>query len=318
MDSITADQFWNHYYRDDFLALERSISGYSGTVPINPQAAAGPLALLKSYDTTEVVIDLNELRRYRYDLDPRFFLITRRPEQADTAFEAVVDSSYPYRDPAPFAPGRMSEIFTELREAVATGSDAAITTVWLQNVLDDLLETYTPDIAQTVAALTWFLGETRERNVAPSLIRILERSDYTSVTVPLHFTIVDAAFAALWKVNDKDSLPMIIAVMRDSDATGRWKIAALLSKLLSTDTMLSAELLDDDYPDPEFWSGLHERLSHEWQERSIAFASKSLYWEVRYTAALRALPEDREALKILADDIVPFIAAKARQKQGRP
>src|SRR4051812_49175912 len=101
-----ASNFWDLYFRNAFLTLERRDGGYRGEVQEGPGRPRPPGGLLREPGRVPVMISFDALRAYDYDGDGRFARIDRRGLDVGAAYQAVVDQTYPYRDPAPFGRAR--------------------------------------------------------------------------------------------------------------------------------------------------------------------------------------------------------------------
>jgi hypothetical protein len=166
-----------------------------------------------------------------------------------------------------------------------------------------MINDHQPSWDQPIAALVWLLGEQRDRSSAPVLIEVLRNSSYSVFAKHrIHFTAVDAAFSALWKINDKTTLWKILELMRESSESGRRKMAALFERLFSTNELLSLDLYGDKYTDADFWSALLEpfrRYGHlDWDRRNV----DALFWEIRLLAAIRLPVQEAAPLNKLAAD----------------
>ena len=304
-----AAEFWDHYFHDDFIRLERRTDKYAGAIA---KGSGGPFSFLTGAKTIDIVMPISDLRSYDYTSDPRFTLIAKVPADISAAYSAVEAQTYPYRDPAPFAPQRLAELLAEIRMAYFSDGGPDITLSSVDKALSDMVDSYTPSMAQPVAALAWFLGERRDIASAEALISVVADSDYLGGA--MHFTAVDAAFDALWKINAKLHLPALVHLMRQASESGRRSIGALLSRLLSANEMLSADLLGPKYYQAEYWaskiSGANAKTQADWDRYDV----NALYWEVRYLAALRLSKQDVAALRQLANDEVGIVASAAKGK----
>jgi len=311
---ITAERFWNLYFRNAFLTLERRRDKCVGQIYSDSERAQPPGGLLGGSFQVPVEVAFTTLREYDYTKDGRFALIAKRPASVGAAYEAIINQTYPYRDPAPFGKQRMAELFTEVGMHSMT-SPKPLTLEILEQKTLSIVETHVDALNQPLAALAWFLGERRERSSSKALLAIVNNAPFApSTRRHIHFTAIDAAFTALWKVNDKESLWSIIELMRKTTDAGRRKIAPLLQRLLSTSELLSIEHCGDDYFRPEFWAKLLEPRRgfrpSEWDR----FDAESLFWEIRYLSALRLPPTDVEMLRKLISDEVQTVRDAAASR----
>lgn len=255
--AITGAEFWDLYFRDRFVLLERGEDGWRGKLrtPSNmkiPGAFSGTtIAFEASY---------GGLTAYRYDADARFAIPEVLSMSLAGAVEAIIAEVYPYPSPAPFGAARMSIIFRELFPAGKPD---------LRDVESRLRDR--PDETQARAALTWFIGERRDPASSGVLVEVLRR--------PMHFSVEGAAFAAIAKVNDKNRLPELLSLMTRANATGRWKYARLFERLLSTHALLSSWHEGDRYTDPRHWAAIIAA--------SEAQDDQSIFWDLRYLTAIR-------------------------------
>jgi hypothetical protein len=171
-----------------------------------------------------------------------------------------------------------------------------------------------------IAALVWFLGERRQHSSSAAIMDVVRYSGHLHPTgFHLHFTAVDAAFSALWKIDDKMQLVDLLTLMRQADPTGQRKFAALFERLLSTHELLSIEQCGDDWFTPEFWAKKIEPLRNYAPEDWDRYDAHSLFWELRYSAATRLNPGD-PVLQMLARDAVDTVRLQAvsRHNSVRP
>ncbi len=305
-----AAEFWDHYFHDDFVRLERHADKYVGAVA---KSAGGPFSFLTGAKTTGIVMPISDLRSYDYASDARFTLIAKVPSDIAVAYSAVEAQTYSYRDPAPFSPQRLAELLGEIRTAYFHDSEPGITLSSVAKALSDLVDSYTPSMAQPVAALAWFLGERRDIASAEALISVVADSDYLGGA--MHFTAVNAAFDALWKINAKLRLPALVHLMHRANESGRRSIGALLSRLLSTNEMLGPDLLGPKYYQADYWASIISRADAKTQADWDRYDVNALYWEIRYLAALRLSEQDVASLRQLANDEVGIVAGAAKEKR---
>ena len=171
-----------------------------------------------------------------------------------------------------------------------------------------MIEDHTPALDQPIAVLVWILGEQRDRSSATVLYEVLYNSSYSAFAPHrLHFTAVNAAFSALWKVNEKTVVWKILDLMRDSSESGRMKMAALIERLFSTTELLSLDRCGDQYSDFNFWAKLLEPFRAygplEWDRWDV----NSLFWEIRLQAAIRLPLQEMKLLDRLGGDEVGTI-----------
>jgi hypothetical protein len=180
------------------------------------------------------------------------------------AIDAVIAEKYPYpSSPAPFGAARMGVIF----RALFPTRKANLRDV--EHQLDRLRDRSDATLNRT--ALTWLIGERRERTSSAVLLEALRR--------PMHFSVEAAAFAAIGKVDDKNSLPELLSQMTRANPTGRWKYARLFERLLSTGALLSAWLAADRYTDPRYWEAM--------MRAAVPPDGGSIFWDLRYLAHVR-------------------------------
>ena len=129
-----AAEFWDHYFHDDFVRLERRADKYVGAIA---NGSGGPFSFLTGAKTTDIVLPISDLRSYDYATDPRFTLIAKVPSDIAAAYSAVEAQTYPYRDPAPFSPQRLAELLGEIRTACFHDSGPGITLSSVEKALSD-------------------------------------------------------------------------------------------------------------------------------------------------------------------------------------
>ncbi len=312
--AIAADRFWDLYFRDRFLELRRGPAGYSGLVASEGPAGAPAKVLALEPDPVSVAISADALRAHDYAADGRFFLITRRPARIDLAIAAVIDGTYPYREPAPFGKARMAELATMVQAMLLMRDDLSLPA--LEALGAEIVENHAAADGQLLAAIAWFLGEQRQRSSAGTLVAIAGRGHPRPTARPfVASSTADAALSALWKVNDKASLWSLLELADRSPGAIR-KIAPLCARLLSTETLLGIHALDEAYLRPDHWRSLLEPMRQftdaEWDMRDC----ESLFWELRYTAAQRLAPDSRALLAALSRDEVGTVRDAAQARLG--
>lgn len=311
---INAEQFWEFYFRNEFLTLERRIDKYHGQVFDKPSTSSPGKGLLDDYAQVFVEIGIAKLRTYDYAGDGRFALLAQRPVDLGAAVEAVIKQSYPYREAAPFGKQRMAELFTQMR-LQEPHTKAAPSLTALEQATLAMVEKYDEAQAQPLAALAWLLGEQRQRSSAKALLGIIRNAPFAPFARhKLPSTPVDAAFSALWKVNDKASLVDLLELLRNTSAAGQRKIVPLFERLLSTKELLSLERCGDNYYQPEFWerylTARNGFTDLDWDRHD----ADALFWELRHLAALRLPPSETAILGKLAADEVQTVADAAHTR----
>lgn len=309
-ESINASRFWDLYFRNAFLTLERHSDRYAGRIYSEPEEAQPPGGLVRDMVEVPFEVPLNILREYDYAGDGRFALITQRLGDLNAAIERIVDQTYLYREPAPFGKLRMSELFGKIHRQLIHRQVTEIPLADLQQELRDMVEHHTADLNQPIAALSWFLGELRERSSSHSLLLVVENSSIAPFArKQVHFTALDAAFSALWKVNDKACLWKVLEIMLHTSESGRRKIAPLFARLLSTTELLGLELAGSAYFETDFWASRLEPYRNFTSTDWDYFDANSLFWEIRYLSALRLSTTEVEVLRKLERDEVQTIRA---------
>ena len=311
-DDIAA--FWDLYFRNQFVQLERNANGYRGLAYADPASAAPPAGFFRKRELRVIEIAFDRLRQWDYRADLRFDLILKRPTTMAEAIDRVIERNYPYRDPAPFGKERMAELGGVLRtQFQQAGHNSAITLELAQHVLVKMIAEHTQALDQPIAALAWLLGEQRDRSSAPMLVEVVRNSSYFPFAAHrLHFTPVDAGFSALWKVNGKQVTSELLKIMEGGSESGRRKIAALMERLYSTKELLSLDRCGERYLDPLFWRELipADRPLSDWDRVDTS----AIFWEVRLLALTRLPIQDLNLLEKLANDEVGTVreAAAAR------
>ena len=310
---ISAEQFWDYYFRNSFLTLKRENGQYTGQVPAKP-AMGSSKWLLDDRQQISVLIDRVDLNRYDYIHDDRFALLLQRSTNPDRAFTSVIQKTYPYREAAPFGKQRMSELFSEIRPRWHQSSDT-ITLSGIEQIVTNIVEQYKDAHNQQLAALAWFLGEQRQRSSARALLAIVNNAAFVPFARHrIHFTPVDTAFSALWKVNNKSLTGDLLALMRTSSDTGRRKIAPLFERLVSTTELYSLEFCGEDYLNPDFWDPFFTSRRDFTDAKWDQYDMDSLFWEIRFLSASRLPVAETGFLDKLADDEVPIVSNTARKR----
>jgi hypothetical protein len=313
----SSEEFWNYYFKDYFINLKRDKGVYIGEVYEHSSQVSGPLGLIKEIAKKRIEVSSATLKQYDYFTDKRFSLISVLPSNLSKAFTAVLEKTYTYREPAPFGKQRMSELFVLLEDHYQLNSATDLTISTLEGVLKQMVESYSREMIQPIAALAWFLGERHQISSAEVLISIIQNSKYMSnSTYLIHFTAVNAAFNALWKINPKLNLPDLIKLMKDANESGRGKFASLFTRLLSTNEMLSFDYCGKNYLNPDYWAVVVESYKNSTQLDWDQFDTNALFWEIRYLAALRLSPNNVHLMKLLNDE-VGVVAELVRQRNNR-
>lgn len=317
MEIITAIQFWDLYFRNEFVRLERDSNWYKGVVYVNASSPGAPAGMFRKRPKKEVQVFRTELGSYDYSSDGRFALFFAGPKSIGAALEAVIAKEYPYRDPAPFGKDRMAELCVDLRARMKLTNDSEADLAIVHSDLSRMIEDYYVGFNQSIAALVWLLGELRQRSSAEFVLQVLQNSPYSRTgKIQLHFTAVNAAFSALWKINDKQSVWKALDLMRGSDTSGQQKVGALIERLFSTKELLSLDLLDEDYLSVDRWLTRLEPFrgwrTNDWDR----YDASSLFWELRCLAASRLPVHATELREVLLRDEVATVRETARQRQG--
>jgi len=307
-----AREFWDLYYRNRFVRLERRDGFCRGAAAVGEGGLTG---LVRAPELRQVEIPLARLRSYDYAADGRFARLLERPQTMAQAITQVEQLRYPYRDPAPFGKERMAELLGWVRANFGSGGQADLAQADVERIVAAMVDGHRPEFDQPLAALVWLLGEMRQRSATPALMLVVRNSSFVPFArTVLHFTAVNAAFSALWKVDDKSMLGEWLVLMAESSATGKHRMAALLERLLSTDELLGAERCGDAYTDAAAWARYLQPMRGygpvDWDRHD----ARSLFWEIRWLAATRLPPGEREALNLLVHDEVTLVreAAVAR------
>ena len=304
---INATEFWDLYFRNKFLKLERRSDKYIGLIFDKIESAGKGLF---NDDRVTVEIYKDNLKSYQYDNDGRFALLSKRPIRAKTAIKEIINQSYPYRDAAPFGKKRMSELFLQMYPSEIEVNSVAM----LEQTVLTLVQQYNQDLSQLLAAHAWLLGELRQCSSSKALLNIIHHAPFVlSVSNPLPFTPIDVAFSALWKINDKSSLLTLLKLLYKTTDAGKRKIIPLFERLLSTNKLLSLTECDDYY-EVEFWRSIlmqrKDFTKYDW----ASYDTSSLFWEIRYLAAIRLPSKETKMLTILINDEVKIISDIAYKK----
>lgn len=315
---ISAPQFWKTYFGGQFLTLENNNGVLRGEARTDDGRDQGLAGLLRGVRSVPVMVSSETLRGYDYSSDPRFACVSAATTAVGVAYDAVMTKTYSYCDAAPYGKQRMAELFVLVhnRYGLPTGSALGIADV--ERALIAMIREESDQLNQPIAAVVWFLGECRQRSSSLPLIEVLRNSSYLKKSGRhLHFTAVDAAFSALAKVDDKVRLFELVSLMQDAEPTGRRKFASLFEHLISTDKLLSPESCGDRFVDPNFWrrfvNSRKDYSATDWDRYDVG----SLFWELRYLAAVRLPVADSVSLTRLKDDYVATIRDEALLREQR-
>jgi hypothetical protein len=309
--NVSAEQFWNLYFANRFVNLQRTPTGCLGTARLD--AGAGlPAALLREPELADVAISRQTLEGYGYEGDLRFALAARRPTSVRSVLSSIAAGDYVYREPAPYGRDRMAELAGQLLPRVATAENDDPSA--LAQIVTSLLVDHDPALDQVLAAMVWVLGEFRRAEVSPALIQVVRNSTYVAYSrVQVHFTVVSAAMTALWKSNNKTLIKDYLALMADASASGRYMMAALLERLYSPEQLWSLHLLGSGYEQPDQWARrLAFGLDYTQQDWDI-YDAGSVLWENRLSAASRLAQGERTwpARRLLQGDEVKTVSRVA-------
>ena len=312
-EALSAEQFWQLYFDDRLLTLRRDQDSYVGLARANSPTVS-PTALLIERDAVSFRVSMPTLRAYSYLTDDRFSRYEASPLGVADAFSGVIEGRYSIRDTAPFSSQRIRELLSAIRvQHILPGDDARLLER-LESLVSQLVATRSENANQDIAALAWFLGEQRHRSSAKSLLEVVRQSSYLHGDAStIHAVSVDMAFTALAKINDKTLLSEMLEVMRLANESGRRRIAALFSRLLSTRELLSIELLEERWTDPEWWTATFEPLRSNTTADWDRFDSTSLFWELRYFSA-KTMPRSEPSLQVLAADEVAVVRRVAQTR----
>jgi hypothetical protein len=182
-----------------------------------------------------------------------------------------------------------------------------------EELLSRMIAEHSAALDQPIAALVWLIGEQRERHSAEVLLEVLRNSSYWPFPKRrLHFTAVDAAFSALWKINEKGITGELLEFMRMTSGSGQSKVAALFERLFSTAELLSIDKLGEHYLDPEFWADVTSSALRASPTERDAGDANALFWEIRLLAAQRLPVSQTAALEKLTADEVSLVRDMAR------
>ncbi len=305
---IDAKQFWELYFHNKFLRLERHPDKYIGEVFDKTSSSGKGL-----FDNNRIFVEVNmdDLRVYDYETDGRFTQLIKRPVKADDAVQAIINQSYPYRDAAPFGKERMSELFLQMYPSELKIDSLEI----LEGTTFALANEYNQDLSQPLAGHAWLLGEFRQRSSTKALLNIIHYAPFvSSAQYHLPFTPIDVAFSALWKINDKFALWDLLKLLPSTDDSGKRKIIPLFERLLSTNVLLSLTQHDDNYYETKFWENyllpMKDFSERDWD----SYDANSLFWELRYLSAIRLPLNKTDILNKLISDEVSIVSDIARKR----
>lgn len=306
-----ATRFWDLYFRNAFITLERTPQGYRGQAFKHPEAAAPPAGWLQKPLKEDISISRSELAEHDYAHDGRFALSRQVSLPLAEALECICNQTYPYRDPPPFSRERMASLFGHL----VTLLPSPPTLADVETLVRRTVEGYTDQANHSLAALAWFLGQRGEVSSAPALVSIVRNASFAPFARKIiHFTSVDTALSSLSKVNDKASLFGLLELMHEMPEAGWRKLAPLFGRLISGAELIGMGKYGMDYFRPEFWARILEpRRSFSPTAWQVADAS-SLFWEIRHSAARRLPVSEAQALSALVNDEVPAVAQQARAR----
>ena len=305
---INPKKFWSLYFSDRFLRLRNNSNKYIGEI-FDKEISLQNGDLFNE----KIIIEINtdNLHLYPYIKDGCFSLLTKRPQKAKDAIRAIINKSYPYRDAAPFSKAYMAELFFQAYPKDLENKS-------LQNLEQTTLtlaQYAKQELSQLLTAHVWLLGELRQRSSSKALLTIIHNASFVStVNDPLHFSTVDTAFSALWKVNDKSSLFELLSLLRKTSEDGKEEIIPLFERLLSTNKLLSLSECGDNYYNIEFWENYLAPMKHFNEYEWDVYDANSLFWEIRYLAAMRLPLSDIKTLTQLAKDEVKTVSNMAKER----
>jgi len=315
---VNPKNFWDAYFRNEFVALMRQADKYSGFLPVRTPNPASPKGLLDQTEYQPIEIGFDALRAYDYNGDGRFAIAAYDKDDVGKQFESVVRQTYAYRDPAPFGKQRMSELFSEIHSHWLHTHKPAFLEI-LENIVFAIAENFNETYNQQLAALAWFLGEQRQRTSTKALLAIVQNAHFVkSAKKPINFKPVDTAFSALWKINDKSSLWALLDLMPDANETGVRKMMPLFERLLSTNELLSRHRCGELYEKPDFWRNILAPMKGYAPQDWDRYDANALFWEIRLLSARRLPHSEKAALQKLSSDVVSIVADSAHLKLSIP
>lgn len=314
-NNISASKFWELYYQDNIQLLQRDKIRISGT-GVQREQKRHPNSVLQQTETFTFSLSRASLSEYNYGSDPRFTAFEILPAKINETIDRIIQGDYPFRDSAPFGQTRMSELFTQIKEHLAVSEEEKDVLAVLDQLILDFLRKESAEYNQVIAALVWFLGEIKERSSSESVIQVLRHSRHLNNNqFQINSSVEETAFFALWKINDKSKLTDILELMRHSDETGRRKIANLLTRLLSTDELLSLYKIGPTaWATPDYWDKIITPRQHWSLAKWDQFDASSLFWEIRYLAAKR-IPKIDPLNELLSNDEVEPVRTAALNNQ---
>lgn len=321
MNLKAVSTFWDLYFTNALVSLERLPTHYrfEAFEPGRLNSPASWFNLDEAPATYELPLDC--LAQYKYLEDERFKRLALRPFHLRDTLTKIGQTTYPYRDAAPLPKRAMSERLMEIfpaRLLQDPGTSDAILEAIATRTIQTCLDKPDDSLSTVQSALIWVLGEHRSRASAPVLVQILMRAAWAPFRAhePVSELQVNLALSALLKINDKSSLPQLLALFENCEVDGRRKLAPLLERQLSRESMPGILRSGERYLDPANWSAAYQAALADCQGHWPEFEAREVFWEHRFLAAWRADPSDHSVLEVLQHDEVRVVALLAQARLG--
>jgi len=311
---MDAKGFWDLYFRNRFVEMTRDADWINGVARMEPAAGKSSFA---EAPMVSVRIKRDDLKRYACETDGRFAEIRKAPTSLVESVRRLADESYPFREHPPFGAKRMGELLKQAMEQFDWPRDASFSPDMLIHSIQCLASNYKPENGQLLNALLWVAGEQKQRVFSKVIMSAIAESQPlpSGHNRKMSAAVENTAFEALWKINDKSCCDSLLQVMELSDHSGRLRCAAVFKRLFSNSRLLSLEALGENYFSPGYWKELIKAGAANSAVQWDRFDTKSLFWEIRYLAAVRLEPKDA-AFRTIMDDEVSLVRELAVRKSA--
>lgn len=255
--------------------------------------------------TIPVWIRRDALKLYPYETDGRFAEVKKLPASLSESVRRIIDGSYPFREHPPYGAKRMSELWGQAREQFDWPNDAPMSPEMLIRSIQSTVSAFRPEDGQMLNALIWIAGEQKQRVYSKVIMAAIAQSQAlpSGHKDKMPASVENTAFEALWKINDKSCCEGILAMMNRAEHSARLRCAAVFKRYFSTTRLLSLESLGENYYSPGFWENMIKSLGPKEPTEWDRFDTKSLFWEIRYLAAMRLDAKDAAIAELLHDEV---------------
>lgn len=305
--NISAKEFWDAYFRNAFVKLQRVPAGYLGVISSEVGNTNLPL-IFEEVKQITIAIDDETLAQYHYDMDERFNLLYLR-ESISHQYKSIITQDFHYITPPPFEPSKMSNLFAKVHKDEGFDLEALNMETLCQIISSRISKRISEQHTSNVA-LTWFSGELRDSRVGSTLVRIIAQSKLVNFHDPIYADIVNKALSALQKVNAKNQVDELIELLGKASGSGKLMLGQLIGLLLSQDRLMTHAEIGDKIESPAYWEDYLKDINSNWNR----FDTNHILWEYRYMAASRMNCTLIKELKKLSSDVVPVVSEASKNR----